>query len=128
MTLQTTGKIDKSWGYEVIFANNDKYCGKLLVFPQAGNKTNLILHKDKCKSWFVNAGKFKITFIDVATGQMQQAVVEQGRTLDFAQLSPHQLEALEHNSIIYEVSTSDHVEDVINLSPDVSRTPPAEPQ
>ena len=128
MTLQTTGKIDKSWGYEIIFANNDKYCGKLLVFPQAGNKTNLILHKDKRKSWFVNAGKFKITFIDVATGQMQQAEVEQGRTLDFAELSPHQIEALENNSIIYEVSTADHIEDVINLSPDVSQTPPATPQ
>jgi hypothetical protein len=128
MTLQTTGKIDKSWGYEVIFANNDKYCGKLLVFPQAGNKTNLILHKDKRKSWFVNAGKFKITFIDIATGQMQQAVVEQGRTLDFAELSPHQIESLENNGIIYEVSTADHVEDVINLSPSAAQTPPPAPQ
>jgi hypothetical protein len=61
------GKIDKGWGYEIVWANNDKYCGKILVFEKAGAKTSLVLHKEKSKSWFVNAGKFKLTFIDPAT-------------------------------------------------------------
>ena len=26
------GKVDKGWGYEVIWATNDKYCGKILFF------------------------------------------------------------------------------------------------
>ena len=68
MNLQTLGKIDKGWGFELVFANNDKYCGKLLVFERAGAKTSLVFHKEKAKSWFVNAGKFKVKFIDVATG------------------------------------------------------------
>jgi hypothetical protein len=36
MNLQTLGKVDKGWGFELVFANNDKYCGKLLVFDRVG--------------------------------------------------------------------------------------------
>jgi hypothetical protein len=122
MNLQQTGKIDKGWGFELIFANNDKYCGKLLVFERAGAKTSLVLHKEKSKSWFVNAGKFKVTFIDVATGQPQSAILEEGKTADFGQLSPHQIEALVDNSIIFEVSTGDYVEDRFRLAPGDSQT------
>ena len=117
MNLQQLGKIEKGWGFEIIWANNEKYCGKLLVFTRAGAKTSLVFHKEKRKSWFVNAGKFKINYIDVATGEMKQAVLEEGKTADFSELGPHQLEALEANSIIFEVGTTDFVEDRFRLSP-----------
>jgi hypothetical protein len=117
MNLQQLGKIDKGWGFEIIFANNDKYCGKLLVFERAGAKTSLVFHKEKRKSWFVNAGKFKVTYIDVATGEPKEAVLEEGKTADFAELGPHQIEALAPNSIIFEVGTADYVEDRFRLAP-----------
>jgi streptogramin lyase len=117
MNLQKLGKIDKGWGFEVVFANNDKYCGKLLVFTQAGSKTSLIFHKEKTKSWFVNAGKFKVTFIDVATGEIKQSELTEGQTADFGILGPHQLEALVANSMIFEVGTSDYLEDRFRLAP-----------
>ena len=101
MNLQTLGKVDKGWGYEIVWANNDKYCGKLLIFEHAGAKTSLVFHKEKAKSWFVNAGKFKVSFIDVATGETKQAVLQEGQTADFGQLGPHQIEALEPNSMIF---------------------------
>ena len=28
--------IPKGWGHEIIFENNEKYCGKLLVFKKLG--------------------------------------------------------------------------------------------
>jgi hypothetical protein len=117
MNLQTLGKIDKGWGFEIIFANNDKYCGKLLVFERAGAKTSLVFHKEKTKSWFVNAGKFKVTFIDVATGEMKRSELSEGQTADFGQLGPHQVEALVPNSMIFEVGTADYVEDRFRLAP-----------
>ena len=117
MNLQTLGKVDKGWGFELVFANNDKYCGKLLVFERAGAKTSLVFHKEKAKSWFVNAGKFKVSFIDVATGETKQAVLQEGQTADFGQLGPHQIEALEPNSMIFEVGTGDYVEDRFRLAP-----------
>ena len=117
MNLQTLGKVDKGWGFELIFANNDKYCGKLLVFEQAGAKTSLVFHKEKAKSWFVNAGKFKVSYIDVSTGEMKQSEISEGQTADFGQLGPHQVEALVANSIIFEVGTGDYVEDRFRLAP-----------
>ena len=117
MNLQTLGKVDKGWGFELVFANNDKYCGKLLIFERAGAKTSLVFHKEKAKSWFINAGKFKVKFIDVATGEMKEAVLEEGQTADFGQLGPHQIESLLPNSIIFEVGTGDYVEDRFRLAP-----------
>jgi hypothetical protein len=122
MNLQQLGKIDKGWGFEIIFANNDHYCGKLLVFERAGAKTSLVFHKEKRKSWFVNAGKFKVKYIDVATGEVKEAVLEEGKTADFAELGPHQVEALVHNSIIFEVGTGDYIEDRFRLAPGDSQT------
>lgn len=117
MNLQTLGKVDKGWGFEIVFANNEKYCGKLLVFSKAGAKTSLVFHKEKYKSWFVNAGKFKVTFIDVSTGEVKEAILDEGKTADFGALGPHQVEALTDNAIIFEVGTSDYLEDRFRLAP-----------
>jgi len=122
MNLQQTGQVKKGWGFELVWANNDKYCGKLLVFDRAGSKTSMVLHKEKAKSWFINAGKFKITFIDVATGEVKEAVLDEGKTVDFGALGPHQVEALVAGSIIFEVGTSDYIEDRFRLAPGDSQT------
>ncbi len=127
MNLQPQGQIKKGWGFELVWSNNDKYCGKLLVFERAGAKTSLVFHKEKAKSWFINAGKFKITFVDVATGEMKEAILEEGKTVDFGPLSPHQVEALVANSIILEVGTADYVEDRFRLAPGDSQTMPSTP-
>ena len=127
MNLQQPGKVDKGWGFEIVFANNDKYCGKLLVFERAGAKTSLVFHKEKRKTWFVNAGKFKITYIDVNNGEIKQEIVEEGKTANFAELAPHQVEALVAGSIILEVGTSDYIEDRFRLAPGDSQTKQSTP-
>lgn len=125
MNLQPLGKVDKGWGFEIVFANNDRYSGKLLVFERAGAKTSLVFHKEKAKSWFVNAGKFKITFIDVATGEVKQSELSEGQTADFGPLGPHQIEALVDNSIIFEVGSADYIEDRFRLAPGDSQKKPS---
>ncbi len=122
MNLQTLGQVKKGWGFEIVWANNEKYCGKLLVFEKAGAKTSLVFHKEKAKSWFVNAGKFKIRFIDVATGEPKEAILDEGKTVDFGPLGPHQVEALVDGSIIFEVGTADFVEDRFRLAPGDTQT------
>jgi hypothetical protein len=126
MNKQTLGKNDKGWGFEIVFSNTDKYCGKLLVFERAGAKTSMVFHKEKSKSWFVNAGSFKLTFIDTQTGGIQEVVLDEGKTVDLAELSPHQVEALVPNSVIFEVGTSDFVEDRFRLAPGDSQMTPSE--
>ncbi len=127
MNLQQLGKVDKGWGFEIVWANNDKYCGKLLVFDRVGAKTSMVFHKEKSKTWFINAGKFKITFIDVASGEVKEAVLEEGQTVTFGPLGPHQVEALVANSIIFEAGTADFVEDRFRLAPgDSQKQQPAQ--
>jgi hypothetical protein len=122
MKLQDKGQVQRGWGYEIVWANNDKYSGKLLVFERAGAKTSMVLHKERAKTWFVNGGKFKFKFIDVQTGELKEAILEEGQTVDLGELGPHQLESLVDNSIILEVGTPDYVEDRIRLSPGDSQT------
>lgn len=123
-----SGKIDKGWGFELAFVNNGDYSGKLLVFEKAGAKTSMMFHKKRRKTWFVNEGKFKLTFIDTQTGQVNETVLEVGRTVSLGELSPHQLEALEPNSIIFEVGTGDEgASDRIRLAPgDTQKTQSAQ--
>jgi hypothetical protein len=128
MNLQQPGKIEKGWGFEVLWANNDKFSGKLLVFNKAGAKTSMVFHKEKRKSWFVNAGRFKLTFIDTQTGEVKEAILEEGKTVDLAELGPHQLECLVANSVIFEVGTTDYVEDRFRLGPGDTQTKLAKPE
>jgi len=122
MNLQPIGKIDKGWGFEVVWSNNESYCGKLLIFNHAGSKTSLVFHKNKKKSWFINAGKFRINYVDLVSGESKQVELSEGQTVDFGELSPHQVEALAPNSVIFEVGNSDYVEDRFRLSPGDSQT------
>lgn len=120
------GKIDKGWGFELIFVNNEQYSGKLLVFNRIGAKTSMIFHKKMRKTWWVNEGKFKLTYIDTQTGVMHEAILDAGKTATLAELSPHQLEALEPNSIIFEVGTGDAgATDRIRLAPGDTQTRPS---
>ena len=104
------GKVDKGWGFELIWATNDKYCGKMMVFTKKGNKFSMHFHKEKDESWFVNEGSFIVRWIDTKTATLFSQTLTQGMTWRTKPLLPHQLEALEDNSSIIEVSTADSVE------------------
>ena len=121
MKLLPTGKKDTDFGYEITWANTDSYCGKMLIFEKAGNKSAMSFHKSKRKSWFVNSGRFKISYIDVTTGYPREVLLEEGKTVDFAELSPHKVEALADYSVIFEAGTSDYLDDRFLLTPDDSK-------
>lgn len=111
------GVVKKGWGYELIWATNDKYCGKIMVFEKAGAKFSMHFHREKDETWFVNTGKFIVRWIDTSTAQIHQNELKEGDTWHNPPLQPHQLEALEDNSSITEVSTPDSVEDNYRLIP-----------
>ena len=112
-----SGVVKKGWGYELIWATNDKYCGKIMVFEKAGNKFSMHFHREKDETWFVNSGKFKLRYIDTATATLYEKELKEGEVWRNLPLMPHQLEALEDNSSITEVSTPDSVEDNFRIIP-----------
>lgn len=112
-----SGVVKKGWGYELIWATTDKYCGKIMVFERAGAKFSMHFHKEKDESWFVNTGKFKVRWIDTTTATLYEKELNEGDTWHNPPLQPHQLECLIDNSSISEVSTADSVEDNYRIIP-----------
>lgn len=111
------GFVKKGWGYELIWATNDKYCGKIMVFEKAGSKFSMHFHKEKDETWFVNSGKFILRYIDTQTATLHEKVLNEGETWRNPPLMPHQLEAIVANSSITEVSTADSIEDNYRIIP-----------
>lgn len=112
-----TGKIDKGWGYEIIWCSEENYCGKFLVFENVGSKFSMHFHKEKDETWFVNKGRFTLNWIDTKTAQLYTKELKEGETWRNPPLMPHQLIALEPGSTISEVSTADSVEDNYRIIP-----------
>ena len=111
------GFVKKGWGYELIWATNDQYCGKIMVFERIGAKFSMHFHKEKTESWFVNNGKFLLRYIDTQTATLHEKVLTEGETWHNPPLMPHQLEAITAGSMIFEVSTADSVEDNFRIMP-----------
>ena len=108
---QLNGKVDKGWGFELIWATNDKYCGKIMVFEKVGSKFSLHFHKEKDETWFVNNGRFLLKWIDTKDATLHEKELKEGDTWHNPPLQPHQLIAMEAGSSVTEVSTADSVED-----------------
>ena len=121
MTRQE-GYVEKGWGYEVIWATNDKYCGKIMCFTTPGAKFSMHFHKEKDETWFVNSGRFKLRYIDTQTATVYEKELKEGETWRNPPMLPHQLEAMEPNSMIFEVSTADSVEDNYRILPGDSQS------
>jgi hypothetical protein len=55
--------VPKGWGKEIVFVNNDEYCGKILSFDK-GKKFSMHYHVLKKETWYVTKGKFLFNWIE----------------------------------------------------------------
>ena len=95
--------IPKGWGSEIIFENNELYCGKLLNFKK-GAKFSMHYHLIKDETWFVKEGEFIYRYINTNNADVIQINLKEGDTVRQLPGQPHQLEALT-DGVIFEVST-----------------------
>jgi mannose-6-phosphate isomerase-like protein (cupin superfamily) len=109
------GVVEKGWGSELIWATNDKYCGKLLKF-NTGAKFSMHFHREKDETWYVLSGKFLVHCIDTSIARNYSLELNTGSTWRNMPLIPHCLECIEEG-IIIEVSTPDSVEDNYRIMP-----------
>lgn len=113
--MRLEGLVEKGWGSELIFATNDKYCGKLLNFNQ-GARFSMHFHAVKDETWYVLTGKFEVVCINTLDAQVHSHRLGPGDTWHNRPLEPHQLRCIEAGTII-EVSTPDSVEDNYRVQP-----------
>jgi len=97
-------KVPKGWGEELIIENNDKYCGKLLIF-KAGCKFSMHYHMIKDETWYVDKGEFIYRWIDTETAETHEQYLKVGDIVRQRPGQPHQLEAKTEGTI-FEVSTT----------------------
>lgn len=113
--MRLEGYVQKGWGNELIWATNDKYCGKLLKF-NAGAKFSMHFHVEKDETWLVLDGKFVVKAINTNDASVVETELKAGDIWRNAPLLPHQLICIEEGTII-EVSTPDSVEDNYRVAP-----------
>ena len=105
--------VKKGWGKEVIFVNNDEYCGKILCFDK-DKKFSMHYHIKKKETWYVSKGRFILIWVETNTGTTHTEFLEVGDVITNERGEPHQLIALE-DSEVFEVSTKHYDEDSFRM-------------
>ena len=104
--------IEKPWGYELIWAVTDVYCGKVL-FVKAGHSLSLQYHEQKDESWLIQSGRARIQLGAVGSDSLEDDEVGAGAAFHYVPGTVHRVTAVEDTTIL-EVSTP-HLDDVVRL-------------
>jgi mannose-6-phosphate isomerase len=105
-------RVDKPWGWELVWAETDHYVGKVL-FVKAGESLSLQFHRVKDEAWFVQSGRAKVELGDAGQAVLAEEVVTAPAYFRFAPGTVHRVTAVEDTTIL-EVSTP-HLDDVVRL-------------
>jgi len=105
-------KVEKPWGYELIWAHTDTYVGKVL-FVRAGHSLSLQFHREKDEAWLVQSGRAKLELGEVGDSVLNEEVIGPGNAFHYVPGTVHRVTAVEDTTIL-EVSTP-HLDDVVRL-------------
>jgi len=105
-------RVEKPWGYELIWALTEKYAGKLL-FVNAGHQLSLQFHQQKDESWYVLEGRAELEFAGAGEKATSSEIVTPGAAFRITPGTVHRIRALE-DTLVLEVSTP-HLDDVVRL-------------
>jgi mannose-6-phosphate isomerase-like protein (cupin superfamily) len=103
-------KVPKPWGHELIFAENERYAGKILHI-EPGHRLSLQYHERKDETLYVLSGEVYLS-IEVG-GAMQELKLEPGQTYRILPGMRHRMRA-EVVCELVEVS-SPELADVVRL-------------
>jgi mannose-6-phosphate isomerase-like protein (cupin superfamily) len=111
-------RVEKPWGYELIWALTDVYCGKVL-FVKEGESLSLQFHREKDESWLIQSGRARIELGAAGESVLKQEIVGPGAAFHYPPGTVHRITAVEDTTIL-EVSTP-HLEDVVRLEDSYGR-------
>jgi mannose-6-phosphate isomerase len=105
-------RVEKPWGWELIWADADQYVGKLL-FVRAGEALSLQYHEVKDESWLVREGRARLELGEVGSAELAEVEIAADDAFRFRPGTVHRVTALE-DTLVVEVSTP-HLDDVVRL-------------
>ncbi|HKV11571.1 MAG TPA: cupin domain-containing protein [Thermoanaerobaculia bacterium] len=104
-------RVDKPWGYELIFAHTDRYVGKILhVNP--GQALSLQYHVVKDETLYLAEGEVEL--VVEQDGALTSLVLRGGDSYHITPNTRHRMVAGEEGCDIIEVSTPE-LDDVVRL-------------
>ena len=120
---QEVRRVEKPWGYEIIWAHSERYVGKIL-FVKAGERLSLQYHEQKDETVYVLSGKmlFEVGPID---GEREDIVMKKGQSYHITPNTVHRMIAIEDTEIL-EASTPE-LNDVVRLEDSYGRAGTSEP-
>lgn len=113
----TGRRVEKPWGYELIWAHTERYVGKVLVI-ETGKRLSLQRHEIKDESILVRSGVLRL-YLEDDDGIVNAHDLGAGEAMRVPTGRIHRFEAIERCELI-EVSTPE-LEDVIRLEDDFGR-------
>ncbi len=105
-------RVEKPWGYELVWALSETYCGKIL-HVNAGHSLSLQFHREKDESWYVESGRAKLELGTAGDAVLKEEVIVAGAAFHYEPGTVHRVTAIDDTTIL-EVSTP-HLDDVVRL-------------
>jgi mannose-6-phosphate isomerase len=105
-------RVEKPWGYELVWAFTDDYCGKLL-FIREGEQLSLQFHNRKDETIYVHQGRIEIEISAPGVRIPESEIVTAGAAFRIRPGMIHRWRALE-DSVVLEASTPE-LDDVVRL-------------
>ncbi len=110
-------RVEKPWGYELIWAHTERYVGKLLHI-NAGERLSLQFHKVKDETVHVHSGRMR--FVVEEDGAMVERVLGPGESYHIRPFTKHRMIA-ETDCDVLEASTPE-LDDVVRLEDKYGRS------
>lgn len=111
-------RVDKPWGYELIFAHTDRYVGKIL-HVDAGHALSLQYHEVKDETLYMSEGEVELVVEE--NGALVSRTLRGGDSYHITPGTRHRMVAGENGCDIIEVSTPE-LHDVVRLEDRYGRT------
>ena len=111
-------RVEKPWGWELIWARAEHYVGKLL-FVRAGHSLSLQFHNEKDESWYFHQGRARVEIGAPGDATPASEVVAPGAAFRLRPGTVHRVTALE-DTLILEVSTT-QLDDIVRLEDQYGR-------
>jgi mannose-6-phosphate isomerase-like protein (cupin superfamily) len=113
-------RVDKPWGHELIWAETDRYVGKILSIHQ-GKRLSLQYHERKDESILVIRGRLRLE-LENANGELQVEELGPGESRRVTPGRRHRFGAIDDCELV-EVSTPE-LDDVVRIEDDHGRIDP----
>jgi mannose-6-phosphate isomerase-like protein (cupin superfamily) len=119
VVIETPRRVEKPWGYELIWAETDQYVGKVL-HVNAGESLSLQYHEVKDETIFLHSGEMRF-WVGSSVEELQEVPLKGGEAFRVVPGTLHRMEAVS-DCDIFEASTP-HLDDVVRIEDRYGRAP-----